>query len=702
VVHLSLPLDRPVFIFTLVLLIILLVPLLLRKVRVPTLIGLILAGIVVGPRGFNLLQRDASIVLFGTVGLLYIMFLAGLEMDLVDFKRTKGRALVFGAFTFLIPQTLGTIVGVYVLGFSLLSSILLASMFASHTLLAYPIVSRLGISRSEVVAVTVGGTMITDTAALLLLAVIAGSYQGELSGLFWLRLLILSTALVLTVLFLFPRIATWFFKYGQMDGALQYVFIMAVVFAAALLAELAGLDAIIGAFLAGLAMNRLVPHTSPLMNRIEFVGNALFIPFFLISVGMLVDVRLLFQGPEALFVAAVMIVVASGCKWLAALATQKVLGYSATERSLIFGLSNAQAAATLAAVLIGYNIGLLNEFVLNGSILMILVTCLMSTLTVENAGRRLALTEGPPVPAGERSPVAVGGPPQAIVIPERILVPIASEATIEPLIDLALMIKNPLSAEPIYPLVVVKEDNQARKRLQDGHRILEQAVKYAASTESVAQVVSRVDPHVASGIVRAVKELGITMVVLDWNGQARARERIFGTLLDTLLTHVREMVVVSRIRHPLNVTREMLVVVPPYAELETGFDQWLRTVQALSRQAGARLIFLGSDATLHSIASSIEKGRPAVETSYRTLNDWEHLPKLLSQLKWLDLLVIVMARWGTVSYQKQLDAIPAKVGIECPGASFVFIYPEQNVVQRNGKVHTLDTFNEALLKPVKA
>lgn len=433
-VHLFLPIDKPVFIFTLVLLIILLVPLFLRRVRIPTLIGLIVAGIVVGPKGLNLLQRDASIVLFGTVGLLYIMFLAGLEMDLAEFKRNRARALLFGAFTFLIPQTIGTIVGVTVLGFSLVSSLLLASMFASHTLLAYPIVSRLGLSRSEVVAVAVGGTMITDTAALLLLAVIAGSYQGELSLLFWLRLLVLSAVLVLTVLFVFPRIAAWFFKHGQMDGAMQYVFILAIVFAAASLAELSGLDAIIGAFLAGLAMNRLVPHTSPLMNRIEFVGNALFIPFFLISVGMLVDLRLLFQGPEALFVAAVMILVASGCKWLAALATQKVLGYTATERSLIFGLSNAQAAATLAAVLIGYNIGLLNELVLNGSILMILATCLMSTLTVENAGHRLALAA--------RRPVATDGPPQPAVISEQSLAPLAN-----------------------------------------GHRLLEPALKYAPNTE---------------------------------------------------------------------------------------------------------------------------------------------------------------------------------------------------------------------------
>jgi Kef-type K+ transport system membrane component KefB len=692
--HLTLPLDRPVFIFTLVLLIILLVPLLLRRVRVPTLIGLIVAGIVVGPNGLNLLQRDASIVLFGTVGLLYIMFLAGLEMDLVDFKRTKRRALVFGIFTFLIPQTIGTLAGVYVLGFSLLSSVLLASMFASHTLLAYPIVSRLGIARSEVVAVTVGGTMITDMAALLLLAVIVGSYQGELTALFWVRMLVLTAALVLTVLFLFPRIATWFFKHGQMDGALQYVFIMAVVFAAALLAELSGLDGIIGAFLAGLAMNRLVPHTSPLMNRIEFVGNALFIPFFLISVGMLVDLRLLLAGPELLFVAGVMIVVATGGKWLAASVTQKLLRYSATERNLIFGLSNAQAAATLAAVVIGYNVGLLNEYVLNGSILMILVTCLMSSLTVESAGRRLVL-------AG-RSPDWAPGQAAVVGAPERILVPISDEGRIEPLLDLALMIKDPRSVEPLYPLVVVKDEAPVEGALANGHRMLEQAVKYAASTECPAQVVTRVDPHVTSGIVHAVKELQISTVLLDWNGQVTTQERIFGTLLDALLVQVTEMIVVSHIRQPLNVTREIVVLVPAHAERESGFQRWLQMLQAFARQAGARMLFAGRENSLTSIRSLLERDGPAVEANYRPVAEGYQATALMRQVKPVDLLVVIMARRGTVSYSKALDDLPAQIGAECRGASFVFIYPEQDAGGRSGEGQALDIVNSSLLQPLPA
>jgi Kef-type K+ transport system membrane component KefB len=690
VAPLSLPLNEPVFIFTLVLLIILLVPLLLRQVRVPALIGLIVAGVVVGPKGLNLLQRDASIVLFGTVGLLYIVFLAGLEMDLVDFQRIKRRAAVFGALTFVIPQTVGTLVGVYVLGFSLLSSILLASMFASHTLLAYPIVRRLGIVRLEAVAVTVGGTMITGTAALLILAVIAGSHQGELTFLFGLRLLVLSVALVLTVLYIFPRVATWFFKYGQMDGVLQYVFVMAIVFGAALLAEFSGLDAIIGAFLAGLALNRLVPGTSPLMNRIEFVGNALFIPFFLLSVGMLVDVHLFFQEPQALYVAAVMIVVATGCKWLAAFATQKVLGYSAAERTLIFGLSNAQAAATLAAVVIGYNIGLFNDHVLNGSILMILVTCLTSTLAVENAGRRLAMAQRPhPAPDN-------GSLPEK---PQRILVPIAAEGTVEPLLELALMIKSPLSTEPIFPLVVVKDVQQSGGERQNGHHILELAAKYAASAESPTQVVTRADPHVATGIERAINELGITTVVLDWNGPTTAREKIFGTLLDSLLSRVREMIVVNRIQQPLNVTRDIVVAVPPYAELESGFEGWLHLVQALAGHAGARVTFLGEEATLQHIAATGRLTDVAVEIAHCPFDQWDQLPRWLAERRRLEMVVVVMARRGTVSYRKQFDSLPAHLSREFPSANLVFIYPEQEASHRNGTASAYDTAVGSLLQP---
>ena len=381
----SLPLKNPVIIFSLVLFIILFAPILLNKLKIPHIIGLILAGIIVGPHGLNLLLRDSSMVLFGTVGLLYIMFTAGLEIDLEEFKKNRQKSMVLGLFTFIIPITIGSVTAYYLLGFSKPSSILLASLFASHTLLAYPIASRYGISRIRSVTMAIGATIITDILALLVLATVAGSTKGEIGASFWIRLTVLSLIFAGIVFFIFPFIARWFFKKFD-DNISQYIFVLALVFLGSFLAEAAGLEAIIGAFLSGLTLNRFIPQKSALMNRINFVGNALFIPFFLIGVGMLIDFSVLFKGLAALKVAGVMIVLAIATKFLAAWVTQKSFKLSTDERRMMFGLSVARVGASLAIVLVGYNIilgetttgepiRLLNEDVLNGTILMILVTC---------------------------------------------------------------------------------------------------------------------------------------------------------------------------------------------------------------------------------------------------------------------------------------------------------------------------------------
>ena len=313
----TLPLADPVLKFLLILLIILAAPLLLNKLRIPPLLGLIIAGAIIGPHGFNLVLRDSSIILSGTAGLLYIMFLAGLEIDMADFKRNSTKSLVFGMYTFLIPMILGTVVGIWVLRFNVLTSVLLASMFASHTLIAYPIISKLGISKNKAVSITVGGTMITDTLALLVLTIIVGMATGQVNDMFWIRLGVSILIFALIVLFGFPFIGRWFFKHVH-DNISQYIFVLVMVFLGSFLAQVAGMEAIIGAFLSGLALNRLIPQSSPLMNRVEFVGNAIFIPFFLLGVGMLIDYRTFFTSFETIKVGLIMIIVATAAKYIAA------------------------------------------------------------------------------------------------------------------------------------------------------------------------------------------------------------------------------------------------------------------------------------------------------------------------------------------------------------------------------------------------
>ncbi|RDV14389.1 cation:proton antiporter [Pontibacter diazotrophicus] len=663
-IDLTLPFKDPVLIFTLVLLIILVAPIILNRIKVPGIVGMILAGVIVGPNGLNILQRDASIVLFGTVGILYIMFLAGLEIDMIDFKKSRKRSVIFGMFTFFIPITVGTLVFHYIMEYNFLSAVLLSSMFSSHTLIAYPIASRLGLSKNEAVTITIGGTIVTDTAVLLVLAIVSGSTQGDLDAMYWIQLAVSMSIFVAIVAFVFPRIAKWFFKQVESEKGAQFIFVLTVVFAAAVLAELAGVEAIIGAFLAGLALNQLIPHTSALMNRIEFVGNNIFIPFFLISVGMLVDLSVLFRGPEALIIAGTIVVIAIVTKYIAAFVTQKVFNYSILQRNLIFGLSSAHAAATLAVVLVGFDLGIINEDALNGTIVLILVTCLVSSFITEKAGRKLAIMES------RRKPDLSDKP-------DRILVPIANPTNIEKLIDLSIMLKNPEYHEPIYPLAVVIDNEHAGEEIYRKNKMLQEAIKHAAATDNDVQLVSKIDINIASGILRAIKELMITEVVLGWNGKITTRDRIFGTILDNLLQNTEEMILVCKIIQPLNTIERIVVIVPNNAEVERGFYRWIRAVKLLSQQLGAKLVFRSRKRAQNKIKEAVTSSKPSVDATYAPYTSFKEFTDMTYELNADDMVVVVSARKETISYNNDLDVVPRVLSKNYKENSFIIIYPEQ-------------------------
>ena len=262
------PFQNPVLVFAVILLIILLSPILLRKLKIPGIIGLIISGVIIGPHGINMLEQNSAITLFSTIGLLYIMFIAGLELDLNEFQRNKNKSIVFGFLTFIIPLTIGFPVCYYLLDYSFTASLLISSMFSTHTMVSYPIVSKFGISKNEAVAITVGGTILTDTAVLILLAIIMSSDNGGLNMAFWIQL-IASLAVFSGIMFwIIPKVTAWFFQKLESEKTSHYIFVLAVVFFAAFLAELAGIEPIIGAFVAGLALNKLIPYSSTLMNRI--------------------------------------------------------------------------------------------------------------------------------------------------------------------------------------------------------------------------------------------------------------------------------------------------------------------------------------------------------------------------------------------------------------------------------------------------
>src|SRR5690606_38834755 len=453
----ELPLQNPVLIFSLILFIILLSPILLRKLNVPGIIGLIIAGVIIGPYGFNLLAQSSAIDLFSTIGLLYIMFIAGLELDMNEFKSNRNKSVMFGFLTFIIPIGIGFPVCYYLLGYGFNASFLTASMFATHTLLSYPIVSRMKVSKNQAVAITVGGTIITDTAVLIILAVIMGNHEGTLNAAFWQRLGISLAIFSAIIFFLVPRIAKWFFQKMEKEKHSHYIFVLTVVFMAAFLAELAGVEPIIGAFLAGLALNRLIPHSSALMNRIEFIGNSLFIPFFLISVGMLVDLRVIFSGPTALIVAGALIVVAIAGKWLAAFMTQLVFKYSSAQRKVIFGLSTGHAAATLAVIIVGYNAGIIDDNILNGTIILILVTSIVASLATEQAAKKMLLE----AEVSNKEEVKVS----LTFKSESILLPIANIINFDKLLEFAIQIKHKDSENPDSIVTVVPNNEEAETNI---------------------------------------------------------------------------------------------------------------------------------------------------------------------------------------------------------------------------------------------
>ena len=368
------------------------VPLVCRKIHVPSIVGFILAGIVIGPSVLDLVGESPSIKILGSLGMLYIMFQSGSEIDINDFKQYKYRSLFFGLCTFFIPFGLGLITSRYLLPYGWLPSLLLGAMYGSHTLMTYPIVSRYGVQKNVAVNITVGATMVAIILSLIVLAVVEGWSRSAQSISEYAIQLSLVAVFLVSVLWLFPRFARMFFKRYR-EPISEFMVVMLMLVGSALLADLAGLEGILGAFLCGVSLNRLLPNRSPLMGRINFIGNSIFVPLFLISVGLMIDIHAFWSGWSTLTIAVVMIITKLIGKSLSSWIAQLVFRFSKHERQLVFGLSHATAAGTLAIVTIAYQMGLLSSDVLNASVLMILVLCTTASFITEHAAKELALQE---------------------------------------------------------------------------------------------------------------------------------------------------------------------------------------------------------------------------------------------------------------------------------------------------------------------
>lgn len=668
--NLSLPIEDPVLKFLVVLVIILAAPILLNKIKVPHLLGLIIAGAIIGPNGLNILARDSSIVVTGTTGLLYIMFLAGLEIDMGDFKRNKWKSLTFGLYTFTIPLVIGYIGAYYLLGFSPLTSILFASLFSSHTLISYPLVSKMGVAKNPAVNITVGGTMITDILALLVLAISVGMAQGDVGTEFWIRLSISILLFGLTVLLLFPIIGRWFFKKVN-DKISQYIFVLVMIYLAAMLAELAGVEAIIGAFLAGLALNRLIPHTSSLMNRVEFVGNAIFIPFFLISVGMLIDFSVFFKSLETIKVAALMTIAAIGTKYLAAVATQKTFKLSKEEGGLIFGLSSASAAATLAAVLVGYNIiiseneagepvRLLNEHVLNGSILMILVSCTVSSFVSMANAKKIAETDHEETVAGNS------------LEEESVLLAVNHSETVEKMVNLSLIIKAKTNTDRIFALNVINEEKQ-ESSVKNAEKILHNAVHIASAADVSLSPLTRYDNDVINGINNVIKEKKVTDLIIGLESSKGFSPSFVYNLYNGYLQNESANVLVYHAVQPISTIKRHLVVLPPKSHKEPGFFYALLRIWNIARNSGAVLSFFAEKSTIDILQNILKKIN--IEADFTPINNWHEMERAAKSLNDDEGLILMMAKRDMASYMPQMRVIPDMLNSKFADKNYLLVFP---------------------------
>jgi Kef-type K+ transport system membrane component KefB len=667
-----LPLKNPVLVFSILLFIILLSPIVLRKIKIPGIIGLILSGVLLGPNGLGLIgertmEAEGSIKLFATIGLLYIMFMAGLELDLRQFKRYFHKSLGFGVLTFIIPLALGYPLCTEILHLSPLAALLTASMFSTHTLVAYPIVSKFGLTKHPSVAITVGGTILTDTAVLILLAIISSATKGQLDFGFWIRLLTSLLMFSLILFFVIPRIARWFFSKLDSEKTSQYIFVLSVVFFAAFLAEVAGVEHIIGAFVAGLVLNKLIPHHSTLMNRIDFIGNSLFIPFFLIFVGMVVDYRAFFQGPWPLIIAAILTSFAIFSKWLAAFATQQLFKLSKNERQMIFGLSTAHAAATLAIIMVGYNDGngILSLNIVNGTVLLILFTSMTSSFVTENTGKKLLLD------LSENSDLENN---EMRLRNKHLLVSMNELKGNERLLDFALLISDPQVINPISVVSVYPDNENAERMIRKSRKSLEEIIKHYSGHEAKLNTIATIDHNFSSGISRVSKELVADIVLVNDSADTNIIKRMVGDDREHLMSTCEKTIIFCALNQPSVSYERIVVVAPLLAELEQTFVLWSERLLRLCKELKIPMHYYGSSSSFERMEKVAQANRVEAEILLHEIMSLDNFYPTY-QKKNSDLIAVVACRTGSVSFDSQIDQIIQNMSLAFEQHDYLLIYP---------------------------
>ena len=664
------PITDPTLIFFVVLLMILLSPIIMGRLRIPHIIGMVLAGVLVGKYGLNILGRDASFELFGRVGLFYIMFLAGLEMDMEGLKKNRNRVVVFGMLTFLIPFAMTYFMGVSLLGYLPLASLLLAAIMASNTLIAYPIVGRYGLTRHTSSTLSVGSSMMALFMALIVMASIVNSFHGNGGILFWLLFILKFVAYCVGLIMVIPRVTRWFLR-RYSDAVMQFIFILAIVFLSAALSDAVGLEGIFGAFMSGLILNRFVPKVSPLMNRIEFTGNALFIPYFLIGVGMLINVRLLFAGSKILWVVFCIVFFGTLGKAVAAYLAARIFRLSWLAGHMMFGLTSAHAAGAIAMVMVGRRLQvapgeyLFGDEVLNGIVIMILFTCIISTVITERAAQRLRLQE------------KEGHDMMKNLDDEKILIPVKYPEYSDNLVTMATLMRNPRLKRELVALNVVYDDVNMRHNQAEGQRLLDHLCHLASASDVPMVTQVRIAANIANGIKHAFKEFQASEILMGLHFHKEISRSFWGEFTRSLYNGLSRQIIVTRILQPLNTIRRIQVAIPSRAEFEPGFYRWLERLARMAGNLECRITFHGRKETLQLVNEFIRNRFPSVRAEYEEMEHWKELPTLGSKVREDHLFVIVTARKGTISYKTAMERLPEELNKCVKGKTIMIIFPDQ-------------------------
>ena len=666
-----LPITDPTLIFFVVLLIILFAPIVMSKLRIPHIIGMVLAGVVIGQYGFNILERDNSFELFGRVGLYYIMFLAGLEMDMQGAKKQSHRFLIFGLLTCLVPLILTYVMAMAFLGYSGKASFLLGCIMASNTLIAYPIIGRYGLQRHPSVVLSVGSSMISLFLALVMLAALSGSFENNSGWMFWLLFVTKFALFCAGSIILIPKLTRYFLR-RYSDAVMQYIFVLGIMFLSASLTSLIGLEGIFGAFFSGLILNRYIPHVSPLMNRIEFIGNALFIPYFLIGVGMLINVRTLFTGIDVIWVVLLIVFFGTFGKAVAAYISSLIFRLPKADGHMMFGLTSAHAAGAIAMVMVGMRLEvapgqyLVNDDMLNGVVMMILFTCIISTLMTEHASQQIILQE-------KRHPHNEA--PQTD--DEKILLCVKYPEIAPHLLYLSILMRNQRLNRELVALNVVYDDQKSNTARQEGIQLLERLQQTASASDVKVQTQVRLATNIANGIKHAFREFACSEIIMGMHVHTDANPRFWGEFIQSLYNGLNRQIMLTRFVQPMSTLRRIQVVVPSRAEFEPGFHRWLERLSRLAGQLDCRIQFHGRNESLVLIAEYINNRHPNVRAEYTSMAHWNELPQLAAGIAEDHLFVVVTARKGTISYKNALERLPDELQKHYSGKNLMIIFPDQ-------------------------